>query len=240
MKAEALLREGKLDEAVEALGAHLRENPADTRSRTFLFELLCFRGEYGRARKHLALLGEGSKETALGALLYEGALQAEETRQQMFETGRYPDGLPSQAGQITGALNGKPFFSLADADPRIGPRLELFAAGDYMWMPFEHVASLQLRPPQKLRDLLWAPALVQTGPGFENRDLGEVLLPVLSPLTFRHPDEKVVLGRTTEWCVDEQGGEHPYGQKMLLVDGEEVPLLEVRTLEITQVNRAAS
>jgi protein involved in temperature-dependent protein secretion len=35
----------------------------------------------------------------------------------------------------------------------------------------------------------------------------------------------------TDWTADEEGNEYPSGQKILLVDGEEVPLLEVRTLE---------
>jgi type VI secretion system protein ImpE len=38
MKAQELFQAGKLDEAVQALGAELRENPADAKRRTFLFE----------------------------------------------------------------------------------------------------------------------------------------------------------------------------------------------------------
>jgi type VI secretion system protein ImpE len=44
----------------------------------------------------------------------------------------------------------------------------------------------------------------------------------------------VRLGRVTEWCADEEGRELPYGQKMLLVDGEEFPFLEIRELTIEQ------
>jgi len=32
---------------------------------------------------------------------------------------------------------------------------------------------------------------------------------------------------------EEEGPQVPFGAKMLLVDGEDVPLLEVRTIEIT-------
>jgi len=72
------------------------------------------------------------------------------------------------------------------------------------------------------------------GPAYQQRDLGEVLLPVLCPLSFQDPDDQVRLGRVTEWYRDEQGLEFPLGQKMLLVDGEEFPFLEVRKLEINQ------
>jgi type VI secretion system protein ImpE len=231
MKAEALLQAGELDEAVEALTAELRENPLDAKRRTFLFELLCFSGEYGRAEKQLQALEEANQERALGILLYRAALHAEKARQALFEEKRYPtDGAP--AGPVSGTLNGNPFRSLSDADPRIGARLEVFAAGDYLWVRLEHVALLEIHPPKRLRDLLWIPARLKTGPAFQERDLGEVLLPALSPFTWQHPEGVVRLGRTTEWCEDEAGEVAPYGQKMLLVDGQEFPLLEVRRLEI--------
>src|SRR6266481_6109993 len=46
MTAKELYREGKLTAAIQALGAELRDNPTDAQRRTFLFELLCFAGEY--------------------------------------------------------------------------------------------------------------------------------------------------------------------------------------------------
>jgi type VI secretion system protein ImpE len=240
MKAEALLREGKLDEAVEVLNSWLRENPDDTPNRTFLFELLCFQGAYDRARKHLALLSEGGKEAALGALLLEGAIHAESLRLEMFENDNYPASLPAESSQVSGVLNGTPFSSITDADPRIGPRLELFAAGNYMWVPFHQIASLTVPAPVRLRDLLWTPARVAMQSGFEQKELGELLIPALTPMTFRHPDPLVRLGRVSEWCSDEQDKERPYGQKMLLVDGEEFPLLEIRKLEVNRTVAASS
>jgi type VI secretion system protein ImpE len=234
MTAERLLREGKLDEAVQALGGVLRENPADSRSRTFLFELLCFRGEYDRASSHLKLLGSQSKDAGVGALLYEGALHAERLREGMFRSGDLPASLPEGASTLSGTLNGRPFTSLSDADPRIGARLEIFAAGDYLWIPLSQVASIEMKPPARLRDLLWSSAVLEIGPAYQQRDLGEVLLPVLCPLSFQDPDDQVRLGRVTEWCRDEQGREFPTGQKMLLVDGEEFPFLEIRKLEMNQ------
>jgi type VI secretion system protein ImpE len=232
MSAERLLREGKLDEAVKALGDELRDNPGNIRSRTFLFELLCFRGDYDRASTHLKMLGSQSKDAGVGALLYEGALHAERLREAMFRTGDLPAALPEGASAIGGTLNGRPFTSLTDADPRIGARLEIFAGGDYLWIPLNQVASIEMKPPARLRDLLWASTILQMGPGYQQRDLGEVLLPILCPLSFQDSDDQVRLGRITEWCRDEQGLEFPIGQKMLLVDGEEFPFLEIRKLEI--------
>jgi type VI secretion system protein ImpE len=129
-------------------------------------------------------------------------------------------------------LNGKPFEALEDADPRIGPRLELFAAGAYLWIPFEHIETIEIQAPQKLRDLLWIPALVRTGPAFKGTELGQVLLPVLAPFSFQHADGNIRLGRATEW-QDVDGEQVPFGQRLFSVDGEDIPILEIRKIEFT-------
>jgi type VI secretion system protein ImpE len=150
----------------------------------------------------------------------------------MFETGDFP---LSCAPASPGILDGKEFDSIEDADPRLGPRLEVYAAGAYLWLPFAHIASVEIQPPRRLRDLLWIPALLHTGPAFKSRELGEVLLPVLTPLAWKHPDALVRLGRQTGWQVTEDGQSVPAGQKMFLADGEEIPILEVRKLQFSAV-----
>jgi len=234
MTARELYHAGQLGAAIQALGAELRDNPVDTRRRTFLFELLCFAGEYDRAVKHLDVLAGQGPDAATGVLLYRAALNADRMRNDLFEKKDYPE-VRSNIAPVAGTLNGKPFESIEDADPRIGPRLEIFAAGQCMWLPLAHIATVRMEAPQRLRDLLWAPALVHTGPAFKGTELGEVLMPVLSPLSFRHPDDAVKLGRSTVWEKQEDGDTIPFGQKMLLVDGEEFPVLELRHLEITAV-----
>ena len=138
-----------------------------------------------------------------------------------------------------GSLDGKPFASIEDADPRIGPRLEIFAAGAYLWLPFKHIASVEMQPPKRLRDLIWIPAIVRPGPSFQGAELGEVLLPALCVFSSRHPKDDVRLGRMTEW-EEQDGVTVPAGQKMLLVDDEEVPILEVRKLEFAIQEEAAA
>ncbi len=130
-----------------------------------------------------------------------------------------------------GRSTGHPFTELADGDPRIGSRLEIYAAGAYLWIPFEHITSIETEPPRRLRDLLWIPALVRTGPAFKDKELGEVLIPALAPLSFRNSDDAVRLGRATVWEEAADGGATPYGQKVYLMDGEEVPVLEIRKIE---------
>jgi type VI secretion system protein ImpE len=237
MQARQLFQSGRLDEAIEALGAEVRDNPTDAQRRAFLFELLCFAGEFDRAEKHLTVLGRAGKNAEMGALLYHAALHAERLRADMFEKQSFPQ---TSARSVGGTINGQPFTSIADADPRIGARLEVFAAGQYMWLPFEHVQSVRVEAPKKLRDLLWAPAIVRPAESFKGLELGEALLPVIAPHTFKQADPAVRLGRVTEWRELEDGAQAPVGQKMLLVDDEEFPILELRELEIAQVPAASA
>src|ERR1035438_10734652 len=108
MSVQELFQAGKLQEAIQALGIEVRDQPGDNRRRTFLFELLCFAGEFSRAEKHLTLLSESTPDAALGALLYRSALSAERKRRAFFEAGQYRGGTPL-ANLPAGVLHGEAF-----------------------------------------------------------------------------------------------------------------------------------
>ncbi len=229
MTPKELFEAGKVREAASSLAALLRDKPKDTQSRIFLFELLCFSGQYDRAAKQLSVLAEGSKELEMGATLYYSALHAERSRHDLFKKQDFPK--DAAAPSPKGKLNGKPFESIRDADPQIGARLEVYGAGAYMWIPFQHIASIQIQPIRRLRDTLWTPAFVLTGPTFQGTDIGEVIIPAVYPFSWNSSEESVWLGRTTEWVADDEGQEFPVGHKVFIVDDEEVPLLNVQTIE---------
>jgi type VI secretion system protein ImpE len=237
-KAKNLFAEGRVSDAIAVLSAWLRDNPTDVAQRTFLFELLCFAGQYDRAEKQLSVLSQGSKDAQLGATLYYAALHAERDRNELFRTEAFPASEASD--QLSGTLNGKPFTSFRDADPDIGARLEVYAAGAYLWIPLCHIASVAVEAPKHLRDTIWPNAMVQTGPSFKGTDLGQVIIPAIYPFSWKDSDESVWLGRSTVWGADEKGREYPIGQKVFLVDGEEFPLLEVQTLEFQTADAAAA
>jgi type VI secretion system protein ImpE len=227
--AHQLYQAGRLPEAQEALVAALRADPMDVRSRTFLFELLCFAGEWDRAERQLDVLADTSRDAALGALLYRSALHGERTRQDMFLAGLVP---PPPSAVVSGTLNGRRFESIADADPRIGPRLEVFAAGQYMLLPLSGLAELRVEEPRLLRDLIWPTGRARAGAGLQDFDFGEVIVPAVAPLSWRHDDWQVRLGREVDWWVLDDGTEVPVGPKLLQVDDELIPLLDVRELII--------
>ena len=148
MTPRQLFEAGKVREAQQALTTYLRDHPADNAQRTFLFELLCFSGDYDRAEKQLAVLSQGNAQSEMGAVLYYASLHAEKTRHQVFEKQEFSR--DAAGGSIADSLNGRPFSSLRDADPDLGARLEVFAAGAYLWIPFEHIASVRIDPPKKI------------------------------------------------------------------------------------------
>lgn len=232
MIAKELFNAGKITEAQQALSAHLRDHPTDTAARTFLFEVLVLAGEYERAERQLSVLAKSSDKAEMGAVLYYSALHAEKTRHELFQKQAFPkaDGEPRHPTSFKGTLNGKPFSSIRDADPDIGARLEVYAAGAYLWISFEHIDTIQIEAPSKLRDTIWTPAYVLTGESFKGTELGEVIIPAIYPFSWKHPDENVWAGRATAWGADDAGVEYPSGQKLFLVDDEEVPLLSIRSL----------
>src|SRR5260370_3044876 len=159
MNPQELYRAGRVTDAIKALSAELRDNPTDAKRRTFLFEVLCFAGEYERADKQLEVLGQAGPTSEMGVMLYRSALYAERQRQDLFSRGEFPEEKEEEAESSRGGVvNGKQFSVFSDADPRIGGRLELFAAGNYLLLPLEHVASIQIPPPHRLSSLILTPA----------------------------------------------------------------------------------
>lgn len=231
LSAHALYTAGQLGAAIEALSVELRSNPGDAQRRAFLFELLSFTGDWARAEKQLDVLAQGGSMAEAGTLMYRAAITAERVREHMFDTGDFPTApAPSP---VAGTLNGVPFSSITDADPRIGARLEVMAGGRYLWLPFAHLASVTMPVPAQLRDLHWAPAHLNLGPSVKDQDLGDVLLPALTPAAWRQSDDELRLGRATDWDELPDGEFTPVGQKLLRVDGRDVPLLSIRELSIS-------
>ncbi|MCE2899874.1 MAG: type VI secretion system accessory protein TagJ [Gemmatimonas sp.] len=229
--AQQLYAAGQLGAAIEALGIELRGNPTDAQRRAFLFELLTFSGDWARAEKQLDVLAKAGNMAEAGAMQFKAAITAERVREHMFDTGDFP-AEPAPA-PVAGTLNGTPFSSIEDADPRLGARLEVIAGGRYLWIPFAHLASVTMAAPSKLRDLHWGTAQLRTGPSVRDLELGEVLLPAITPAAWRATDDELRLGRATDWEETPDGDFIPVGQKLLRVDDRLVPLLDVRELHIT-------
>jgi type VI secretion system protein ImpE len=133
--------------------------------------------------------------------------------------------LVTKANQLTpsftGKLNDKPFTSFRDADDILAGVLEVFAQGNYYWVPFDQIELVNVAAPKTPRDLLWRSARLEM-PG----SAGNVFLPVLYPFSHEHPDDAVKLGRMTDWKGAEGEPTLGVGMHMFLVGDDDITILE--------------
>ncbi|WP_230374201.1 type VI secretion system accessory protein TagJ [Pontivivens ytuae] len=130
------------------------------------------------------------------------------------------------APAMPGILNGTPFEWIADADPRMGPVLEIILNGRYFWAPFPAIRRLTLEPPADLRDHVWMPATVIWADG--GGDV--VLIPTRYPGAGGEAQHR--LARATDWLTE---GEHVtagLGQRLLATDTTDCALMDLRELVI--------
>lgn len=259
MTVKELLDAGDLAAAVRQSGADVKEAPLDHTKRTFLFELLCCAGDLDRAAKQLDVVGGQNSDREIAVQPYRNVLEGERKRRLLFSEGRVP-GLPKRVPEYTGfhleainrvregdyaaarvlleeseaarppvagTINGERFDDLKDGDDLLGPFLEVITLNNYSWIPWESVRSVSIAAPRHLRDLVWIPARVE----FEFGSLGEAFLPVLYAGSYPHADDRVKLGRLTDWRSDAGGLAIANGQKVLMAGEQDWPLLEVRQLE---------
>lgn len=267
MTARELLEAGRLTEALNALNESVRTRPTDATLRIFLFELLCLQGALDRAARQLEVLTAQARDPAfeLGVRLYRQLLDSERVRQQVFHHGmaaaflappspsvlRYAAlvrSLPAvedtgqmlaEAEEASPAIGGRfrerSFSHFRDADDRLAPVLEVHRDGKYYWLPLHHVKTLSVPSPQTLRELIWVRARVELHDGSG----GEVFVPVRYVDSHTHANELVRLGRMTEWEALSGALVVGMGQRVFLVDDEEVPLLELGTIEFDRPREAA-
>jgi type VI secretion system protein ImpE len=133
---------------------------------------------------------------------------------------------PASAGN----LNAEPFEWIADADPRLGPVVEVVLEGRYYWIPWLHVSALRLDEPEDLRDLVWMPAEFT----WSNGGSAVGLIPTRYVGSAAAADDRTRLARRTEWREPWPGAYHGLGQRMFATDRGEYPLLEVRRIEVSQ------
>ncbi|MEQ8768304.1 MAG: type VI secretion system accessory protein TagJ [Planctomycetota bacterium] len=85
MSVDALIREGRLQEALAQQTQHVKSHPGDPDARYVLFCLLAFDGQLERSLLQLDVLGHGDQQLGMGSLVYRNLLASEEERRRVFE-----------------------------------------------------------------------------------------------------------------------------------------------------------
>ena len=89
------------------------------------------------------------------------------------------------------------------------------------WVPISQIVRLEVAPPKRLRELIWAQARMEV----TGQPMGDVFVPALYVDSYKHADEQIKLGRLTDWEALGDRMVVGSGQRLFLVDGEEVTLL---------------
>jgi type VI secretion system protein ImpE len=257
--AKELLDAGDLRAAIDELTGAVKANPADAAQRISLFELLLFTGEWDRAERQVEVIAHQNMESGLGAQVYRNNMKAERDRSRLFYEGLRPhfiadppayvalhlgaidrlrEGNPGEAREaldraeeerpgFKGALDGREFSDFRDYNDLVGPVLEAIVQDHYTWIPFEQITRLEISAPRQLRDLIWTPARIEMTDGTG----GEIYVHTLYEGSGRHTDDRVRLGRMTDW-KDAGGGLYlASGLRLFLIDGEDRAILEAGRIE---------
>jgi type VI secretion system protein ImpE len=260
MEAAELLRQGKLNEALEALSNQVRSDPSNAKHRVFLFQLLCVLGKWDRALTQLNVAGEVDPKNLLMAEVCRQALQCEALRKEVFAGKKLPlvFGQPQewvgwmiQANQHSAQGHFREAQELRDRALEAAPAV----AGRINDNGFDWVADADPRLGPILEAIIegryfWIP--------FQNINQIKIEKPVdlrdviWAPANFvwsnggaavgfipaRYAgsedvdDSGVRLGRKTDWIERGTSFAVPVGQRLFATDQGEYPMLEVRALTL--------
>lgn len=261
MLAEDRLREGDLEGALLQLQERVRKEPANAALRVFLFQLLALMGQWPRALNQLGVAGELDAGTLAMVQTYREALRCEVLRAEVFAGKRSPlifgqpaewvalllearrllaQGAAEQAREVAaralaaapataGSIDGVDFDWIMDGDGRLGPILEAIVNGRYYWIPLQRIAAIRFEQPADLRDLVWMPAYFTWANGGE----GVGLVPTRYPASESSQDPRIRMARKTDWLEVAPGLHIGQGQRMLVTDGGDHPLMDVRHIALS-------
>lgn len=258
MNHEQYLQQGNLQASLDSIQDKIRSDASNVDFRIFLFQLLVVQGSWTRAEKQLDVIAKLDDGALAMVHAYRAAIQCELMREDVFSARAEPvfmgqpqewQALMVQALKLTvegkdnaaqelrsealaiaptlaGDLNGDSFEWLADADSRIGPMLEVYVEGRYMWVPFTNILRIEIEKPEDLRDMVWLPAHIQ----WQTEGESFVLIPTRYPFSATQ-DDSLALSRKTEWLQKGNDTYTGYGQRLLVSDLNDYPIMDVRELK---------
>ncbi len=125
---------------------------------------------------------------------------------------------------MSGSVDGRSFSGFRDTDALLSLFLEAIVYEQYVWIPFESIRELSISIPKTLFDLLWISSRVATTKGVTL----SCYLPVLYPESSSHEDDRVKLGRMTDWTPLGGRFSKGSGQHVFQIGEEEIAILDIR------------
>jgi type VI secretion system protein ImpE len=131
-------------------------------------------------------------------------------------------------------VGSEPFAWIADQDARLGPMLEAIVNGRYYWLPFQRLKEIRVEKPSDLRDFVWTPAYLTLANGGET----VALIPTRYPGSEASPDGAIRMSRKTTWEEVDGDTALGLGQRILITDQGELPIMDVRSISLDGVAEA--
>lgn len=260
--AKLKLDESDLGGAIAAAIESVKKKPTDVATRTFLFELSCFSGDWERADKQLDAIGHQDTNAALGTLMYRQNLQSEKTRVNLFEHSTRPEFLgavPDYVEELLRAIDlvrrGETASAreLLDKVEEDRPATPVTVNGEN-FDDFRDYNDLTMCVFEAfVKDVyVWLPfEQVESLEFLERKSLrdiywpqvkveltngtnGEMFLPSLYVNTWKNGDDRIRLGRSVDW---RDLGDEVFvgeGSRLFWMSGKDMPLLDVKTISFTR------
>jgi type VI secretion system protein ImpE len=208
---------------------------------------------FGKPEEWMAWLLEAARLTGEGKHEQAAPLRARALEAAPATAGSVIVSERSAAGAVAGSEGGAPsgpgagsdeglgpqagFQWVADGDARLGPMLEAVVGGNYYWIPFLRLREVRLERPTDLRDLVWTAATLTLANGGQT----VALLPARYPGSEDSADGQIRMARKTTWtdCSADGSAFVGLGQRVLVTDQGELPLLDLRTMALEGVDAPA-
>jgi type VI secretion system protein ImpE len=268
VETKELIKEGKLGEARANLVSAVKTHPGDTASRTLLFQVLLFSGEWDKAERHLQTLAELDAQMATAIPLYTNLLDCERERAEVVSCRTMPSFLPATPTYFEDYYNA---CQQLQSNPD-GWGKEIFTA---MELQLPHVAGtvngVEFSGMRNTDDVLafalevfahdryfWVPfeairEIIVTPP----KSLLDLMwipasittwgglsmngfLPVLYPDSWKHDNEQVRMGRMTDWFAQSGDCVRGAGQQVFVFGDQDISLLELRDIQFKMTTQEHS
>lgn len=247
------IQNSQIEAALAKIKSALREKPTEIRYKTCFFELLCFQGDYERAKLQLKSIEKIDPSFNPGVIAYEELLALEFERRKVFSGESRPKLLQSspplflsktleslQSKQydqlveceklrpaVSVVINGVAYDDFRDSDDVLAGVLEVFINHGYFWIPLDTIKSITITPPTTLHHLLWAEVVIQT-------DLVKVqaYVPALYSGSEKH-SPPLKFGNATDWFQLKPGSEFPVrgiGRRLYFLGDEDRSIFELDTI----------
>jgi type VI secretion system protein ImpE len=263
MSAEQYIREGKPTEALQALQAQIRKNPADPKLRTFLFQLLAVLGQWERSLTQLNVAGDLDAANLAMVQTYREALRCEVLRKEIFAGLKTPlifgepqqwIALLQQALKLTAQQHYAEAKNLRDQAFELAPA----TAGTINSEAFDWLADADVRIGPQLEAIVngqyyWIPfTQIQTIRIEQPEDLRDVvwmptyftwrnggetvgLIPTRYADSENQSDAALQLARKTEWQQLDDELFVGLGQRLFSTNNNDYALMDVREINFTVV-----